>query len=81
MPPNPLAAIAAAALVAMGYVREWGEPGGLQLFMKYEDAGSQPVVLQDTESVTAEDIADSLEEQGVDMTAFFAAIERLDEQP
>ncbi len=65
----------------MGYVREWGEPGGLQLFMKYEDAGSQPVVLQDTESVTAEDIADSLEEQGVDMTAFFAAIERLDEQP
>lgn len=65
----------------MGYVREWGEPGGLQLFMKYEADGSQPVVLQDTESLTAEDMVDSLEEQGVDIPAFFAAIESLDEQP
>ena len=64
----------------MGYVREWGEPGGLQLYMRYEDDGAHPVVLQDTESLTAEDIVDSLEEQGVDIPTFFATIEGLDEQ-
>ena len=80
MPPNPLSALAAAALATMGYLREWGEPGALQLFVRYEDDGGHAVMLHDSESLTAEDIVDSLREQGVDMRAFFAALDGLDEQ-
>ena len=71
---NPLSAVAAAALVQIGYVREWGEPGGLQLFVKYEDARAHPVALPDHESLTGADLVESLTEQGVPMAAFFAAI-------
>ena len=79
MPPNPLSALAAAALATMGYVREWGEPGTVQLFVKYEADGSNAVMLHDSEFLTAEDIVDSLEEQGVDMAAFFAVMDTLAE--
>ncbi len=78
MPPNPLSGLAAVVLTTIGYVREWGEAGGLQLFIRYGEAGCHPVVLQDSEHLTAEDIVKSLNEQGVDMVAFFAAFDDLD---
>lgn len=58
----------------IGYVREWGEPGGLQLFVKYENTRAHLVALLDHEGLTGADLVESLTEQGVPMAAFFAAI-------
>ncbi len=65
----------------IGYVREWGDPESIQLFVKYDDddGESNVVILQDSEALTAEDIVDSLREQGVDMDRFFRVVDELSE--
>ena len=74
MQPNPFVAVAAATLTLMGYVREWGGPGQLQIFVKYGEGDPYPHVVQLQNAGTRDDVADSLEEQGVDMPLFFAII-------
>lgn len=77
MRPNPFVAIAAATLTLMGYAREWGGPGQLQVFVRYGEGDAYPHVVQLQDAGTPDDVTDSLEEQGVDMPLFFAIIRRV----
>lgn len=75
--PNPAEALAVTALSLIGYEREVGGPGELQVFIKYDPV--HPVILDDTPNRTAKDFRDTLTEQGVDMKAFDEAMRLLED--
>lgn len=76
--PNPAEALAVTALSIIGYEREMGGPGEIQVFIKY-DPDCHPVILDDLPNRTVEDFRSSIEDQGVDMQAFDEAMRLLED--
>ena len=60
----------------MGYVREWGEAGSLQLFVNHDL--QHVLTLDDNRLSSPEDVLNELAEQGVNMEVFRSVIRNLD---